>query len=180
TKPSSTPAWTRPSSNERFFHPASSVDNPSKSTTTLARPTANGSISNTPRTRPQPPTTHACRWAAQSYLPRKRPVASANTPRTNSTADTTTNRQTQKKVTGGPSFAFQFGVAQVSDEHVARLVRDQQRRPGLRRHRLRRHAARPEHRHLTGSDLHRIAEVGLIQVADTDGGRVAEMDRRAV
>ena len=53
---------------------------------------------------------------------------------------------------------------------------------GLRLHqrRLRRHAARPEHRHLAGSNLHRVAEIRLRHIPNADRGRVAEVDRCAV
>src|SRR5262245_54408843 len=49
-----------------------------------------------------------------------------------------------------PLFAFQLGIAQVGDEHMARLVGNQERRPRLHRHGLRGDAAGPEDRHLAG------------------------------
>src|SRR5947207_1396241 len=72
------------------------------------------------------------------------------------------------------------GVRQVGDEHVPRAVRDHEWRPGGERDGLGRDAARPEDRHVTGSELLRVAPVGAPDVLDAERGRVADVDRGAV
>ena len=57
-------------------------------------------------------------------------------------------------------------VPDVGDQHVARRVGDRERRPRLHHRRLRRHPARPEHRHVAGPEVDRVAEVGRRQVGD--------------
>jgi len=71
-------------------------------------------------------------------------------------------------------------IAQVAHEHVPRRVRQQQRRARLHRHRLRRYGACPEGEHLARAQLHRIAKVRLVDVADADGRRSSGVDRRAM
>jgi hypothetical protein len=71
-------------------------------------------------------------------------------------------------------------VFQIGDEHVAWRMRDHKGRFGLHRHRLRCHTAGPEDRHLARSDGHRIAEVGLGQVCDSQRGWIAYLDWSAM
>ena len=74
----------------------------------------------------------------------------------------------------------EFGVLAVGDQHAARIMRDAELRLHRRHHRLRRHPAGPEHRHLALVHLRRVALVGLHHVLDADLLRHADMHRRAV
>src|SRR5438552_853668 len=85
-----------------------------------------------------------------------------------------------REQSNAPAAPFPVRIAQVRNEHMPWLVRDQQRRPRLHRHRLRGYAARPENRQFAGMHFDRVAEIRMIQVADADGCRIAEMDRRPV
>ena len=58
---------------------------------------------------------------------------------------------------------------------MAGRVGDHQLRAALAGHRLRRHAARPEHGQLAGADLDRVAVVGPGNVLDPDRGRIADL-----
>jgi hypothetical protein len=89
-------------------------------------------------------------------------------------------RPIYRRKAAAASLPFEVGVAQVGDEHVSRLVGDEQGRAHLRGHGLGRDAARPEDGQLAGPDLDRVAEVGPGQVADAERRRVAEVDRRPV
>src|SRR6266850_6570088 len=71
-------------------------------------------------------------------------------------------------------------VRQVGDEHVPRAVGDHERRLRGQRHRLRRHPAGPEYRHLARANAHRITPVGLVDVSDAEGRRVADVHGGAV
>jgi hypothetical protein len=54
-------------------------------------------------------------------------------------------------------------------------MRDRERQPGGVDHRLRRHAAGPEHRDLVVGDGHGIAVIRLGEILDADQVRLAEM-----
>src|ERR671919_2823897 len=72
------------------------------------------------------------------------------------------------------------GVPLVGNEHVARGVGNHQRWPGVQGHRLGRYPAGPEHRLLTRTYLHRVAEVGPVDITDTNDCRVPNVHRRTV
>ena len=74
----------------------------------------------------------------------------------------------------------ELSVQNIGDEHVAGGVGDDDGGLGILHCRLGGHAAGPEHRHLTGADLHRIAVVGLHHVLDADLLRVANLHRGPV
>ena len=63
---------------------------------------------------------------------------------------------------------------------MPRRVRDDERRLRVHDDILRRHAARPEHRHLALADGHRIAVVRMREVMNADRLRAADLNRHAV
>src|SRR6516165_7677388 len=63
---------------------------------------------------------------------------------------------------------------------MSRFMRDEQGWPGSHGHGLRRHAASPKYGDFSSMDGNRVAEIRAVKVSDTDGCRVADMDRSAV
>src|SRR5262249_40067218 len=74
----------------------------------------------------------------------------------------------------------QFAVAQIRQKHVAGLVGDQERWLAFSSDGLGRYAAGPKHRDFTGPDLDSVTVIGLVDVANADGGGVAKVNGPSV
>src|SRR5205085_2487396 len=80
----------------------------------------------------------------------------------------------------GPGENARPALAGAGHQHQSGRVRNRKRQLRRRDHRLRGHAAGPEHRNFIGLHRHRIAIVRFGEIGDADRLRMAEMDRRAM